>query len=211
MWRHKKQYGTDYTDMVDFLFYSCLYYLMIHRVYTSKRKKKTYPYCYRLAQATALSCKFTKQDELQGPCVTFFFFWQQVEISNQNKDKLSNKRQHLWTFLPGRWRQSRGWCCRRRLLTIVEVLIQNWSYFWYRHSSHCVTKDAITGSLLFTIQYWLIVNDLALSVTTTLIPGGLPPVRLRFTKCSMSSWMSHCSSDFLTSSYSYAQTHTKQT
>lgn len=42
-------------------------------------------------------------------------------------------------------------------------------------------------------------------------PGGLSPVRLRFTKCSISSWMSHCSSDFLTSSYSYNHTQQKKT
>lgn len=53
-----------------------------------------------------------------------------------------------------------------------------------------------------TISQWVTTARLQ-SNTAHFLPGGWSPVCRRFTKCSMSFWTSHSSSDFLTSSYSY--------
>lgn len=58
-----------------------------------------------------------------------------------------------------------------------------------------------TPALVHTVS-----NDAPLqSSTTDFLPGGRSPVCRRCTKCSMSLWTSHSSSDFLTSSYSYGK------
>lgn len=127
-------------------------------------------------------------------------FWKRPPPENSHNEGSIKSIQGVWSsgreyWMDGCvpadwWRQSRGRRYSRRPLATVEVVIHNWS---------CLERtDFHTRNKRSSERSW---------IETELIPGGLSPVRLRLIMCPISSWTSHCSSDFLTSSYSFAHTH----